>query len=228
MATEALKAKHGVILRATSGGLTAIDRPLPLFNLGGFRRAIVHIVQEANLATPDADDRVRFHLETAYGAGSFAAPGELLTADIDDTQNNVGVDDAGTFVVGDVVRVDSERMLVTATDLGAPGVITVDRGHGGDARAAHLDNAAVDLLDVNWVEVAQVTYDDGDDGTAPHCVIVIGSTDISPIILDDLDAVLADNTILAAPLGDRLRIRTTVAGADAPTYNYAARATLQN
>jgi hypothetical protein len=228
MALEALKARHSVNLRATSGALTAADRPLPLFGLGGFRRAIVRIMLEAVLVTPQADDRVRFHFETAYGADIFAASGELLTADIDDTQTNVGVDDAGTFVVGDVVQVGIERMLVTATDLGAPGVITVDRGIEGDARAAHLNNAVVNLQNVDWVEVAQITYDDTDDGTAPEALVVLGSTDMSPVILDDIDAALADDTILPAPLGDRLRIRTSVAGATAPTYNYSARASLQN
>ncbi len=228
MATEALKARHGINLRATSGALTAADRPLPLFGLEGFRRAIVHIMLEAVLVTPQADDRVRFHFETAYGADIFAASGELLTADIDDTQTNVGVDDAGTFVVGDVVQVGNERMLVTATDGAAPGVITANRGHDSDARAAHLDNAVVNLQNVDWVEIAQITYDDADDGTAPEALVVLGSTDISPVILDDIDAALADNTILAAPLGDRLRIRTSAAGATAPTYNYSARVSLQN
>lgn len=227
MALEALKARHSVNLRATSGALTAADRPLPLFGLRGFRRAIVHIMLEAVLDTSAAGvDFVRFHFETAYGADIFAATVELLTADIDDTQTNVGVDDAGTFVVGDVVQVDNERMLVTATNLGAPGVITVDRGVKGDARVLHLDNAVVNLQNVDWVEIAQITYDNADDGTAPEALVVLGTTASMPVILDDIDAALGDNEILAAPLGDRLRIRTSVAGT--PTYNYSARVSLQN
>lgn len=223
-----LKARHGIVLRADSGNLLVADRPLPLFGLDDHRRAVVHIMMEAVLATPDGDDRVRFHMETAYGAGPFAASGELLTADIDDTQSNVGVDDAGTFVVGDVIKVDNERMLVTATDLAAPGTITVDRGHGGDGRAAHLNNAVVNLEDVDWVEIAQITYDDTDDGTAPEALVVLGSTTVTPVILDDVDEALGDNVILAAPLGDRLRLRVSIAGATAPTYRYSARVSLQN
>jgi hypothetical protein len=107
-------------------------------------------------------------------------------------------------------------------------VITVNRGQEGDARAAHLNNAVVNLQNVDWVEVAQITYDDTDDGTAPEALVVLGSTDMSPVILDDIDAALLDDTILPAPLGDRLRIRVSVAGATAPTYNYSARASLQN
>ena len=228
MGTEGLKARHGVTLRATSGAIAVLDRPLPLVNLSGHRRAIVHIKHEAVLATPDGDDHVRFHIETAYGGGLFAATAELLTADIDDTQTIVGVDDTTTFVVGDEILVDTEYMLVEVTDGAAPGNLTVERGYRASARVAHLNNAVVSLLDVDWVEVAQVTYDNTDNGTAPECVIVIGNPALTPVILDDLDAALADNTILAAPLGDRLRLRTTIAGATAPTYNYSARAAFQN
>ncbi len=228
MPTEGFKARHGVTLRAISGALAVVDRPLPLVNLGGHRRAVVHIMQEAALTTPDGDDRVRFHLETAYGEGLMAASGELLTAAIDDTQTNVGVDDASTFVVGDVIQIGDEVMLVTATDGAAPGVITASRGQRGTGGAAHLNNAVVNLLDVDWIEVAQITYDNTDNATSPVAVVVIGSSAITPIILDDLNVALADNTILAAPLGDRLRLRTSVAGATAPTYNYSARAALQN
>ncbi len=228
MPLQTLRAIHGVVLRATSGALTVVDRPLPLFGLEGHRRAIVHIMQEANLITADADDRVRFHIETAYGNGGFAASGELLDGAIDDTITVVTVDDTTTFVVGDVIRVDQEWMLVTASDGVAPGVLTVRRGFENGLRQAHANNAVVDLQDVDWIEVAQITYDTADTGTAPQAVVVIGGESAGPQIADDLDADLADNTILGLPLGDRLRLRTTIAGATAPTYNYSARAAFQN
>ena len=228
MPTESFKAIHGVVLRETSGALLVVDRPLPLFDLEGHRRAIVHIIQEANLITADADDRVRFHIETAYGNGDFAASGELLDGAIDDTQTAVTVDDTTTFVVGDVIRVDQEWMLVTASDGAAPGVLTVERGNENGLRQAHANNAVVDLQDVDWIEVAQITYDNSDNGTAPEAVVVIGGESAGPQIADDLDAALADNTIIGLPLGDRLRLRTTVAGATAPTYNYSVRAAFQN
>ena len=81
---------------------------------------------------------------------------------------------------------------------------------------------------VDWIEVAQITYDNTDNGTAPEAVVVIGGGSAGPQIADDLDAALADNTIIGLPLGDRLRLRTTVAGATAPTYNYSVRAAFQN
>lgn len=228
--TDGLKAKHGVIMRGVSGALAVADRPLPLVGLDDHRRAIVHIMQEAALTTPDGDDRVRFHLETAYGAGPFAASGELVdeALDVDTEQTAITVDDTTTFVVGDVVRIDQERMLVTAADGAAPGIINVERGYGGDAKAAHNNNTAVFLQDVDWVEVAQITYDNTDNGTTPHAVVSIGNPSSAPMIADDLDEALADNTILALPLGDRLRIRATVAGATAPTYSYSVRAAFQN
>ena len=174
------------------------------------------------------DDRVRFHTETAYGAGVFAASGELLAAALDVAQTNVPIDDASTFVVGDMIFVGEEEMLVIATDGAAPGVLTVRRGQNGTGAITHLDNAVVNLQVVKWIEVARVLYVQADNGDSPECVIVVGSTATTPVILDDLDEALADNTILAAPLGDRLRLRVTVAGATAPTYNYSARVSLQN
>lgn len=222
------KSRHGVVLRAASGNLTAADRPLPFDDLQGYRRAVIHIIQEAVLATPDADDEVRFYLDTAYGERAFAASGELLDGDIDAVQTAVTVDDASTFVVGDVIKIDNEFMLVTATDGAAPGVLTVRRGQRSGGFAAHDNNAVVNLLDVDWVAVACVMYDDSDDGTAPQAVISVGNPALTQGIVDDLDAEVADNTIRALPLGDRLRLRTTVAGATAPTYNYSARVSLQN
>lgn len=222
------QARHGVVLRATSGALSVVDRPMPIIGLGHHRRAVLHIIQEAALTTPDAADHVRFHIETAYGAGDFAASGELLdeAADINDTQPHFTVDDTTTFVPGDVIRLDEEWMLVTAVDGSAPGVLTVQRGYENTPRAAHGNNVVINLLDVNWIEVAQITYDDTDDGTSPHCVVVVGGEGAGPQIVDDLDVALPDDTVLALPLGDRLRVRTTVA--DVPTYNYSVRASFQN
>lgn len=227
---DGLQARHGVVLRATSGGISAIDRPMPLVGLTHHRRAVIHIVQEAALTTPDGDHHVRFHIETAYGAGDFAASGELLdeAANINDAQSSFTVDNTTTFVPGDVIRLDQEWMLVTAVDGFSPGVITVKRGYTNTLKEAHDNNVSIHLLDVDWIEVAQVTYDNTDNGTSPQCVVVIGGEGAGVQIADDLDAALADNTILSLPLGDRLRLRTTIAGASDPTYNYSARAAFQN
>ncbi len=226
--SDALFKSQRVQLRETSGALTVADRPLPLVDLGGFRRAIVHIVQEANILTPDVDDHVFFHIDTAYGEGGYVATAELLDGAIDDTQTAVTVDDTTVFVVGARVRVDAEEMLVTASDGAAPGVITVIRKQRGTARAAHANNAVVDLLNVDWVNVANVTYDDGDTATAPQAVVTIGNPALTPVIVDGVQVDAAEDTIRALPLGDRLRIRVSVAGATAPTYNYSARVQLQN
>ncbi len=227
---DGFQARHGVVLRAPSGAITVVDRPMPIIGLEHHRRAVIHIIQEAALATGDADDHVRFHIETAYGAVDGGLSGELLdeAADINDTQQSFTVDDTTTFVPGDVIRLDTEWMLVTAVDGAAPGVITVERGYENTPRAAHDNNVAIYLLNVNWIEVAQVTYDTTDDGTSPHCVVVVGGEGTGPQIVDDLDVVLADDTVLSLPLGDRLRLRTTIEGASPPTYNYSARVSFQN
>lgn len=236
MPTQTLKARHGIQLRVTSGALVVADRPLPLFDLDGHRRAIVRIFQEAILATPDADDRVRFLLETAYGAGDFAdstanTVGVWGGDGVDHEQeNNLETTDGTQFVVGDIIRVDQEKMLVVGVGaaFGGADFIRVRRGHKGDPVQTHAAATDIFLQDVDWITVANITYALADDGTAPNALVVVGSTDISPVILDDLDEALGDNVILAAPLGDRLRLRVTVAGATAPTYNYSARVTLQN
>ncbi len=226
--TDGLKATHGVNMRGVSGVLAIADRPMPLFGLGDHRRAIIHIVQEANLAL-GAGDELRFLIATAYGAGAFAASGELLdeATDINNTQTTFVVDDATPFVPGDVIRLDQERMLVTARNESTE-VLTVERGHSNDAKAAHDNNVAIFLEGVDWVEVANITYLNADDASAPHAIVVIGNTNLTPVIVDDLDVALADDTILALPLGDRLRIRTTVVNATAPGYNYSVRASFQN
>ncbi len=227
---DGFQARHGVVLRAAAGPISIVDRPMPLIGLEHHRRAVIHIVQEAALVTPDGDDYLRFHIETAYGAVDGGLSGELLdeAADINDTQNSFTVDDTTTFVPGDVIRLDTEWMLVTAVDGAAPGVLTVERGYENTPRAAHDNNVAIYLLDVNWIEVAQVTYDTTDNGTSPHCVVVIGGEGAGPQIVDDLDVALADDTVLALPLGDRIRLRTSLAGASFPTYDYSARASFQN
>ncbi len=229
-------ARHGIILRATSGALSVADRPLPLFDLEDHRRAIVHIMQEASLTTPNGDDRVRFLLETAYGAGDFADSTANTTGVwpnagiINESEANLETTDGTQFVVGDIIRVDQEKLLVVGVGaaFGGANFIRVRRGHIGDPVQAHVTATDIFLQDVDWITVSNITYAAADNGNTPHAVVVIGSKDTAPIILDDLDVALADNTILAAPLGDRLRLRVTVAGAAAPTYNYSVRAALQS
>lgn len=233
--TDALKSKHGVDLRTTSGALTAADRPLPIFDLENYRRAFLHIMQEATLTTPDVDDRVRFLLETAYGAGNFVdstanTGGAAWGGGIGEVEQNLDTTDGTQFVVGDIIRVDQEKMLVVGVGaaFGGANFIRVRRGHRGDPVQAHA--AATDIFrqDVDWVTVANITYDNTDNGIARQAVIVIGQEGTTPLIADNLETVLADNTVLALPLGDRLRLRTTVAGATDPTYNYSARASFYN
>lgn len=236
MAERAHKSKYGIVLRATSGARTVADRPLPIFDLEDHRRAIVHIMQEAGLTTPDADDRVRFLLETAYGAGNFVDPGAGFNTvgewggGTGEAEQNLETQDSTLLVVGDVIRVDQERMLVVGIGAAFGGVnfVRVRRGHRGDPVQVHADATDIFIQDVDWITVANITYDNTDNTLSRQAVVVVGEEGTTPIIADNLETALADNTVLAMPLGDRLRIRTTVAGATAPTYNYSARASFEN
>ena len=71
---------------------------------------------------------------TAINAGADETP---LSAGIDNSPatTNVPVGDAGGFVVGEVIQIDAEQMLVTASD-GSTN-LTVTRGANGTGLAAH-------------------------------------------------------------------------------------------
>lgn len=73
----------------------------------------------------------------------------------------------------------------------------------------------------HFVNIALVSYAQADNGTAPGAVIVIGSEHGINLLTNDLQADLSVEGVRAnVPLGDRVRIRVTVAGATAPTYRY--------
>lgn len=237
--TSALrKSRHQVVIREASGALSVADNPMPIYGLEGYRRATVVISQEANLLTPDGDDRVRFLIDVnlrditivdstantigAIGGGPASGLVENSVTDIETT-------DGTQFEVGDIVRIDQERMRVTAINPGGLGAdfIRVDRGLFGDPVQAHVTATDIFRGRTEWFQVANITYDDSDDGTQPAAVVQIVAQD-GNLIIDDLDEALADNSVLNLPLGDSLRIRVTIAGATAPTYNYEAHAILES
>ncbi len=74
-----------------------------------------------------------------------------------------------------------------------------------------------------WVDIENVNYATGDTGTTPSIIFtVILSNTGAETVITPTDGTLADDTKLDLPLGDRIRIKTTVAGATAPTYAYNA------
>jgi hypothetical protein len=214
----------GVPFRAASGAL-AVGEFVPFSQSGAelekFVRALVHL-HVTTITTPDGDDEIDFFVQTAYGDSGFADSGEDLDGAIDDTQQAIPVDDASTFVPGDVIRIGTERMLVTASDNAAPGVLTVERGFAGDPRAAAVDGADIDLLQVTWEDVANVHFAVGDNGNTAEAFIAVGEMAAGVAVFAHSDRALADDTDRNLPLGDRLRIVTVLTGADAPTYAYSA------
>ncbi len=217
----------GTPFRAASGAL-AVDETVifPQFGkeLARFVSALVHL-HVTTITTPDGDDEIDFFIQAAWGDSGFAASGELLDGAIDDTQRVIIVDDASTFVPGDVIRVGGERMLVTARDETAE-TLTVERGFAGDPRAAADTNTVVNLLQVVWEDVACVHYDNADDGNTAEAIIPIGPAPAGISQYAHSDQALADDTNRDLPLGDRLRIVVVLTGATAPTYAYSAKVSL--
>lgn len=215
----------GTLFRAASGAL-AVGEIVP-YSQGGaelekFTRALVHL-HVTTITTPDGDDEIDFFIQTAWGDSGFADSGEDLDGAIDDTQRTITVDDASTFVPGDVIRIGTERMLVTARDEAAE-TLTVERGFAGDPRAAALDGADINLLQVTWEDVANVHFAVGDNGNTAEALIAIGEMAAGVAVFTHSDQALADDTNRNLPLGDRLRIVTVLTGATAPTYAYSAQA----
>lgn len=213
------KSKAGVVLRANSGTLTAAETVLPILGLEGFNRAVVQINQTANLICA-AGEQVDFSVETSYDAAAGiyrdSATNTAETVELGETV--ITVVSGAVFEVGDVIRMDAEKMLITAI---ATNDITVTRAYENTAEATHGTALDIFFLIATWIELGQVHYENGDDASAPHAVLVLG---IEPLlaaaILQDLPTTLGDDTVRALPLGDRIRIRTVIT--NTPSYTYEA------
>jgi len=107
---------------------------------------------------------------TGWGAGQFGgttdgALATQLNEALDDSETAVDVDDeTGMNTANDVILVDNELMLVSAT--ADDNTMTVTRGHSGTTAATHADNTLVRLAlgnadpnndFVGWGESANVT-----------------------------------------------------------------------
>lgn len=74
-----------------------------------------------------------------------------------------------------------------------------------------------------WADLENVHYDMGDTGTTATVLLRVGAT--GDVLAADTaaartDGALADGSKLKIYLGDRLRFKTAVTGATAPTYAY--------
>lgn len=79
---------------------------------------------------------------------SFQADGEtrnLLAEDLDSSETTVTVDYGAAFVVGDILLIDSEKMLITAI---SSNDLTVTRGHRNTTAAEHDDDSPLSTTNV--------------------------------------------------------------------------------
>lgn len=230
MARESLFNQFGVVLRAASGALTAgevvlFDRPPK--SLEKFVAALVHL-HVTTITTADGDDEVDFYIQTAWGdtgyADSTANTAEALVGGaIPNTSEVITTTDGSVFAVGDMIRIDNERMLITAI---ATDDLTVRRGQEGDAVAAHANPSDIFLLGVVWEDVANVHFAVADNGNTEEAIITIGPAPAGVTNYTHSDQAIADDTNRDVPLGNRLRLVTAVTGATAPTYAYSANVSL--
>ena len=197
--------------------MTAAEILVPIRNVDSYNRAAIMIRQTANLILV-AGEEVSFILSTSYDAqaGIYADSTTNTDGAVDIAQTVIAVVDGSVFVVGDVVRMDAEKMIVTAI---ATDDLTVERGAEGTAKATHITALDIFLLQATWIDLALLNYDNADDASAPVAVIVIGD-DVVPIVIDDVTATLADDTVRVLPFADRIRLSTTIA--NTPTYTYEA------
>ncbi len=92
---------------------------------------------------------------TGWGAGQWSgttssALSTQLNEALDDSETGVDVDDeTGMNTEGDVILVDNELMLISAT--GDDNTMTVTRGHSGTTAATHADNTVVRLAVGNTI-----------------------------------------------------------------------------
>lgn len=194
-------------------------------------RATVYIRQTQALGLADADDIVRFLIDTAYNINSdFVDSGNDLAVAVSAADPNVEqvftLDAVTGLEVGDEVRIEQEILLIIAIS----GVtITVRRGQRGTAAVAHAAPTNVDKQDIRWVNIVRNSYvNPGDNNQQRQAVVTIGEQNHGVDIVDDVEGDLSADGVRELPLGARLRIRTQVAGATAPTYRYEAFADLFN
>ena len=89
-------------------------------------------------------------------------------ASLNDTTDNVEIDSAEVFSVGDVIMIGSEQMRVTAIDVTGQHALTVERAYNNTTAAAHSDD--VQIFNVEEL-TPTATVDWTGFSTSPLCVI---------------------------------------------------------
>merc|ERR1711881_241117 len=85
-----------------------------------------------------------------YNLSQVRDSGTTTSANLDASATTLAVADGTKFAAGDVIQVEDELMLVTAT---SSNDLTVTRGHAGTTAAAH--DGSTTALDIDLVDQTQ-------------------------------------------------------------------------
>ena len=134
------------------------------------------------VATTDGDNNTRNtkegHLKAPIigATESVQADGStrnLLNGSINASVTTVTVDYGAAFAVGDILLIDSEKMLITAI---SSNDLTVTRGHKSTTAAAHDDDAPLSTTDVLTAGMLLSYYAEADEYTDMSQEIDIDNT----------------------------------------------------
>ncbi len=140
-----------------------------------------------------------------------------------------------------VQREQQSNLTVLAT-----GAITISTEHTPLTGLGQYNNAIIqaifatltlpdgdDVIDVylqtsfdggtTWVDIENVHFETTEDGNTPTFIFMIGPAVVGTTTgRTPTDGTITDDTKVDVPLGDRIRFKTLLAGATAPTYNFTA------
>merc|ERR1712093_322344 len=97
--------------------------------------------------------------DSRYNLSLLSDSGTTTSANLSASATTLAVADGTKFAAGDVIQVEDELMLVTAT---SSNDLTVTRGHAGTTAAAH--DGSTTALDIDLVDQTQTVDRAGDQG----------------------------------------------------------------
>ena len=100
----------------------------------------------------DAADSAIYNWDDSYPANVDS--GSDLDGGINTAVTSIGVDDGDDFKIGNIIKITSEKMLVTNI---SSNTLTVTREYLGTTAAEHADNAGIDIVKSSIVEDHRVT-----------------------------------------------------------------------
>ena len=132
-------------------------------------------------------------------------------------------DATGSLTAADTsepVDIDSYRIVVIYLD-----ITTMTTADGDDEVDFYIQTT---YDESTWFDVENVHFANADNGTTPTKILIYDAYQSAAVVRDATDGTLADNTKLDIPLGIKIRIKTAVTGATAPTYAYQAHGIKRN